>query len=36
MEVGQRAGESPRLRNPVSTKSQTFIGHLLDSTYSDV
>lgn len=35
MEVGQRAGESPRLKNPVSTVS-VLLGHLPDHIFSDV
>lgn len=35
MEVGQRARESPRLKNPVSTVS-VLLGHLPDHTFSDV
>lgn len=35
MEVGQRARESPRLKNPVS-KVLVLLGHLPDHTFSDV
>lgn len=35
MEVGQRAGESPRLKNPVSTVS-VLLDYLPDHAFSDV